>query len=526
MLTQSLKSKVATLWDKFWSGGISNPLNAIEQITYLLFMKQLDETDNRKVSNADFLGEKFTSIFSGKYYPPGVDDKEEKNAVEKETLRWSYFTRMPSEEMLLHVQSKVFPFIKQLDEVNSFFTKHMANAAFLIPSGRMLTEATKTIDEIYAELEKENRFIDAQGDFYEYLLDSLRSSGKNGQFRTPTHIIELITELVEPKLGNRIADPASGTAGFLLAAYKYLITQFTSDSYKQPDDNGFIRGTLADKLVDENAKKMLNEETFFGFDIDPTMIRIGLMNLMMHGITQPKIDYKDTLSKNYNEDNAYDIVMANPPFTGSIDKGDLNETFTVATKKSELLFVERIYKMLRMGGTAGVVVPQGVLFGSGKAFKSIRKILIEKCELKAVISMPSGVFKPYAGVATAILVFTKGGETTNVWFYDMQSDGFSLDDKRAPLTNSDNIRTYGDLHLIIDAYKKRNPKKESDRTQQHFFIPKVEIEKNGYDLSISKYKVEVYEEIKYDEPKIILGKLDSMEKIISKGIQELKEIIG
>ncbi|HVA98988.1 MAG TPA: N-6 DNA methylase [Bacteroidia bacterium] len=525
MLTQSLKNKVAALWDKFWSGGITNPLNAIEQITYLLFMKQLDETDKRKVSNADFLNEKFTSIFAGEYYPPGVDDKDPKNAVQKETLRWSYFTRMPSDEMLLHVQSKVFPFIKQLDDVNSFFTKHMANAAFLIPSGRMLTEATKTIDEIYAELEKENRFIDAQGDFYEDLLNELRQSGKNGQFRTPPHVIELIVELVAPQLGNRIADPASGTAGFLLGAYKYLITQFTSDGYKQMDDNGFIRGTLADKLVDEKAKKMLNEETFFGFDIDPTMIRIGLMNLMMHGITQPKIDYKDTLSKNYNEDNAYDIVMANPPFTGNIDKGDLNETFTVSTTKSELLFVERIYKMLCMGGTAGVVVPQGVLFGSGKAFKDIRKILIDKCELKAVIGMPSGVFKPYAGVATAILIFTKGGETNDVWFYEMKSDGLSLDDKRTPLFNSDNSRNYGDLHLIIDAYKKRNPKKESDRTKRHFFVPRREIEENDYDLSLNKYKVEVYEEVKYDEPKDILAKLKTNEQNILSAIAELDSFI-
>jgi type I restriction enzyme M protein len=524
MLTSSLKNKVAALWDKFWSGGISNPLNAIEQITYLLFMKQLDENDKRKVSNADFLNEKYTSIFAGEYYPPGVDDKDPKNAIQKETLRWSYFTRMPSEEMLLHVQSKVFPFIKQLEDGNSFFTKHMANAAFLIPSGRMLTEATKTIDEIFAELEKENRFIDAQGDFYEYLLDELRSSGKNGQFRTPTHVIELIVELVQPQLGNRIADPASGTAGFLLGAYKYLITQFTSETYLQKDDNGFTRGTLADKLVDENAKKLLNEETFFGFDIDPTMIRIGLMNLMMHGITQPKIDYKDTLSKNYNEDNAYDIVMANPPFTGSIDKGELNETFSISTTKSELLFVERIYKMLRIGGTAGVVVPQGVLFSSGKAFIDLRKILIYKCELKAVISMPSGVFKPYAGVASAILIFTKGGETNHVWFYEMQNDGWSLDDKRNPNIKQDGSRDYGDLHLIIDAYKKRNPKKESDRKLQHFFVPKTEIEENDYDLSLSKYKEEVYEEVKYDNPRDVLNKLAEVEIEIVNGIEDLRKI--
>lgn len=524
MLTQSLKNKVATLWDKFWSGGISNPLNAIEQITYLLFMKQLDETDKLKLSNADFLGEKYTSIFSGDYYPPGVDDKDTKNAVDKATLRWSYWTRMPGEEMLLHVQSRVFPFIKQLEEDNSFFTKHMANAAFLIPSGRMLTEATKTIDDIYTELEKENRFIDAQGDFYEYLLDSLRQAGKNGQFRTPTHVIELIVELVQPQLGNRIADPASGTAGFLLGAYKYLITQFTSDKYKQPDDNGFIRGTLADKLVDDNAKQILNEATFFGFDIDPTMIRIGLMNLMMHGITRPRIDYKDTLSKNYNEDNAYDIVMANPPFTGSIDKGDLNETFSVATTKSELLFVERIYKMLRMGGTAGVVVPQGVLFGSSKAFKEVRKILLDKCELKAVISLPSGVFKPYTGVATAILIFTKGGETKNVWFYDMLSDGWSLDDKRNPLLKPDGSRDYGDLHRIIEAYKKRNPKKETDRAKQHFFVPKNDIEANDYDLSLNKYKEIEYKESLYRNPKVILSDLMTLEEGIQKEIKQLNSL--
>lgn len=524
MLTQKLKSKVAALWDKFWAGGISNPLNAIEQITYLLFMKQLDETDRRKISNADFLGEEFKSIFSGKYFPPGVDEKDEKNAIEKETLRWSFFKNMTSNDMLLHIQSKVFPFIKQLDDTNSFFTKHMANAAFLIPSGRMLTEAVKTIDDIYNELEKENRFIDAQGDFYEFLLDSLRSSGKNGQFRTPTHIIELITELVEPKLGQKIADPASGTAGFLLGAYKYIITEFTSDTYRQKDDNGFERGTLADKLVDKQAKKILNEETFYGFDIDPTMIRIGLMNLMMHGITQPKIDYKDTLSKNYNEDNFYDIVMANPPFSGSMDKGDLNPSFTVSSTKSELLFLERIYKMLRMGGTAGVVVPQGVLFGAGKAFITARKLLIDKCELKAVITMPSGVFKPYAGVTSAILLFTKGGETKDVWFYEMQGDGLSLDDKRTEKFLPNGKRDFEDLHIIINKYKERNPKKETDRTKQHFFVSKQEIIDNAYNLSLSKFKEEIYEEIKYEKPKLILEKLADIEKEIISGIQELERL--
>lgn len=522
MLTQSLKNKVQSLWDKFWSGGISNPLTAIEQITYLLFMKQLDEMDMKKQGDAEFLGETYTSIFSGKFFPAGLDRTDDKNAVEKETLRWTSFRRLPAEEMFVHVQTKVFPFIKELNGTNSYFTKHMSTAVFLIPKASMLVEGVKTIDEIYDDLRQENRFIDAQGDIYEHLLNELKTAGKNGQFRTPTHIIELIVELVSPELGQRIADPACGTAGFLLGAYKYIITQFTSPEHCIPDENGFIRGTLADKLVDDKMKKLLDEETFYGFDIDPTMIRIGLMNLMMHGISQPKIDYKDTLSKSYNEDGLYDIVLANPPFTGSIDKGDLNESFTINTTKSELLFVERIYKMLRMGGTAGMVVPQGVLFGSGKAFMDIRKLLIDKCELKAVISMPSGVFRPYAGVASAILIFTKGGETNNVWFYEMKGDGWSLDDKRNPIYKPNNFRDFGDLHLIIEEFRKQT--KNTDRTKQHFVVPKQEIIENDYELSVNKYKIEIYDEIQYDEPRDILSRLSELEKDIQTGIKELEEI--
>lgn len=526
MITHSLKNKVATLWDRFWSNGISNPLNAIEQITYLLFMKQLDENDKQNENNAVINGEAHISIFSGKFFPPGVDVNDLKNAISKEKLRWSYWTKkLSGDAMLLHIQSKVFPFIKQLEDGNSYFTKHMANAAFLIPSSRLLTEATKTIDEIYEELKVENRFIDAQGDFYEYLLDELRQSGKNGQFRTPPHVIELIVELVQPKLGDKIADPASGTAGFLLGAYKYIITQFTSEKYRDKDENGFERGTLANKLVNKIEKSFLNEESFYGFDIDPTMIRIGLMNLMMHGITQPKIDYQDTLSKHYNEENIYDIIMANPPFTGRIDKEELNKNFNIETTKSELLFLERIYMMLKDGGTAGVVIPQGVLFGSSKAFKEIRKILLDKCELKAVISMPSGVFKPYAGVATAILIFTKGGETKNVWFYDMLNDGWSLDDKRSPLLKSDGNRDWGDLHLIIEKYKERNPNKKSNRSQQYFFIAKSEIIDNNYDLSFDRYKDEIYEGVPHESPEKLLAKLKKNEVNIFTTIDQLEALI-
>lgn len=522
MLPNPIKYKVKELWDKFWSGGISNPLNAIEQITYLLFLKQLDENDQIKSSKEKFLGNKHVSIFSGKWMPPGETDK--KKAIDKVTMRWSHFTHMtPADRMFTHVQTNVFPFIKQLNGESSHFTRHMQNAAFLIPSARMLTEAVKTIDEIYTLLQKEKRFIDAQGDFYEYLLSELNTSGKNGQFRTPPHIIELMVELTEPQLGQKIGDPACGTAGFLLAAFKYIITGFTSSKYCQPDENGFSRGTMADKLIDRKMKKQLEEETFYGFDIDPTMIRIGLMNLMMHGITQPKIDYKDTLSKNYNEDNKYHTVLANPPFTGNIDKGDLNPNFSINTTKSELLFVERIYKMLRMGGTAAVVVPQGVLFSSGSAFREVRKILIEKCELKAVISMPSGVFKPYAGVATAILVFTKGGETENVWFYEMKSDGRTLDDKRTQILKPNGERDYGDLPEIIKQFKSK--KKNTDRKLQHFVVPVDEVKENEYDLTLNKYKELVYVDEEQQDPKLILAELNNLEEEIFAGIKELNKIL-
>ncbi|MEQ8679698.1 MAG: class I SAM-dependent DNA methyltransferase [Cyclobacteriaceae bacterium] len=513
MLTKELKNKVQSLWDKFWSGGIANPLQAIEQITYLLFMKQLDELDrDRQKENG------YKSIFQGNYIPPGADRESE--GIEKETLRWSSFKTLPADDMLRHIQTLVFPFIKTIGDANSHFVKHMDNAVFIIPKSSLLLEAVKTIDEIYDDLKAENRFIDAQGDFYEYLLNQLSGAGKNGQFRTPTHIIEMIVELVEPQIEHKIADPACGSAGFLLGAYKYIVSQYSSD--KEKDENGFIRGSSPDLLKDKKLKKKLESETFYGFDIDSTMIRIGLMNLMMHGIKEPKIEYKDTLSKGYNEDGVYDIIIANPPFTGSVDKEDINETFELDTTKSELLFLERIYKMLRIGGTAGVVIPQGVLFGSSNVFKQAREILVNRCELKAVISMPSGFFRPYTGVATAVLVFTKGGETENVWFYDMLSDGYSLGDKRNELYTKEDKRDFGDLHKVIEEFK--NPKKNTDRKKRSFLIPKKEIVTKGFDLSFNKYFIEVFIEKEYEEPKKIIEKLDQIEADILSGIKELKGI--
>lgn len=530
----ALKSKIDQLWNKFWSGGISNPLTAIEQITYLLFMKRLDDLDLKRVSDAEFTGEPYTSKFDGFWLPPEHISKntditqkeiEEKPfLIPKETLRWSHFKRMSAEEMLTHVQMKVFPFLKTLNGDESPFTRYMKDAVFIIPKPALLVEAMATIEELFTEIEKDAQsggqaFQDIQGDVYEMLLSEIASAGKNGQFRTPRHIIKLIAELVDPKLGNRIADPACGTGGFLLGAYQYMVTQLDKNKKNlEPDEDGFIRNSVSG-LLTKDVSDILND-SLNGYDIDVTMVRLGLMNLMMHGVDTPHIDYKDTLSKGFTESNQYQIIMANPPFTGSIDKGDINESLKLGTTKTELLFVENIFNLLKMGGTAGVIVPQGVLFGSGKAFVSARKILVETCELKAVIAMPSGVFKPYAGVSTAILIFTKGGETENVWFYDMQSDGYSLDDKR---TKQDG---YGDLQDIVTQFKNRDQQKESDRKEKFFFVPKDEIVAENYDLSMSKYKEDVFEEVVYEKPAVILAKLKSMENEINTELAELEGMLG
>jgi type I restriction enzyme M protein len=518
-----LKSKIDQLWNKFWSGGISNPLTAIEQITYLLFMKRLDDLDLKKKADAEFTGEKYVSRFEGKWLQNGLPDKKE-NYINKSTLRWSHFKHLQAEEMLTHVQMKVFPFLKTLNGELSPFTSYMKDAVFIIPKPALLVEAMSTIEEIFAEIEKDTQsggqaFQDIQGDVYEMLLSEIATAGKNGQFRTPRHIIKLIAELVAPQLGHRIADPACGTGGFLLGAYQYMVTQLDKNKKKlKTDEDGFIRDSVSGRL-NKKVSDILND-SLNGYDIDVTMVRLGLMNLMMHGVDNPHIDYKDTLSKGFTESNQYQIIMANPPFTGSIDKGDINESLKLGTTKTELLFVENIYNLLKMGGTAGVIVPQGVLFGSGKAFVDARKILVDKCELKAVIAMPSGVFKPYAGVSTAILIFTKGGETENVWFYDMQSDGYSLDDKRTKQEG------YGDLQDIVTQFKKRDQQKESDRKEKFFFVPKGEIVAENYDLSMSKYKEDVFEEIVYEKPAVILAKLKTITSEIDKELNELEGMLG
>lgn len=544
-----LKSKIDQLWNKFWSGGISNPLTAIEQITYLLFMKRLDELDLKRQADAEFTGDQYTSKFDGVWVSPEERNRPlaEQRPIAKRTLRWSEFKRMQAEEMLQHVQSKVFPFLKDLNGAESNFTHHMKNAVFIIPKPALLVEAVKTIDDIFAVMERDSReggqaFQDIQGDVYEMLLSEIASAGKNGQFRTPRHIIKLMADLVQPQLGHQIADPACGSGGFLLGAYQYIVTQLAikvGTTNLKPDEDGFVRTSVA-AAFDETRQAILSS-SLWGYDIDQTMVRLGLMNLMMHGITEPRIDYKDTLSKSYTEESQYDIIMANPPFTGSIDKGDINENLQLGTTKTELLFVENIYRLLKKGGTACVIVPQGVLFGSGAAFKTLRQLLVERCDLKAVITLPSGVFKPYAGVSTAILLFTKvwgpkdnitQPATENVWFYEMTADGYSLDDKRSKKEG------YGDLQDIIAKYHARNPAADTDRTAKCFMVPRSEIadEKNNFDLSLSRYKTDVFEEVHYDAPGVILERLIQAEvgdvdeaalaKVQSGIVRELLELKG
>lgn len=517
MLTATLRSKIDGLWDKFWSGGIANPLTAIEQISYLLFMRRLDAQDQKAKEDSEWLKRSFKSIFDGKY--KHIDGKD----YPKKSLRWSEFRHMPGEDMLSHVRDRVFPFIKNLSGENHSFAKYMADAVFIIPKASLLVEAIAIIDEIYNEIERERQensqtFHDTQGDLYEYLLSETSTAGKNGQFRTPRHIIQMMCALVDPKLGEEICDPACGTGGFLLGAYQHILTQHTSKKLRTIDENGLERGLVGDKLTDERQWKVLKQNTFYGFDFDTTMVRIGLMNLITHGIDQPNLDYQDTLSKKFDIKDRFDVVLANPPFKGSIDKGDINEDLGIKTTKTELLFVNRIINLLRVGGRAAVIVPDGVLFGSSNAHVELRKMLVDKCELQGVISMPSGVFRPYAGVSTAVIIFVRGGETRNVWFYDMQADGYSLDDKRDKLGESD-------IPDIIEKWKAQNSANQNDRGAKAFTIPVNEIREKGFDLSIGKYKEEHREQITYAPPKEIIKQLLSIEHEITKELSELRELI-
>ncbi len=494
MLENELKSKINQLWNKFWSGGIADPLVAITQMSYLIYMKMLEDQDIARQQNAQLKGEQYTSIFEG-----------------NEDCKWSHWTNLSADKILDHVRLKVFPFLQNLGEEGSIYSKYMKEAMFTIPTASLLIGAVKIINQM--KIKEQNR--DAKGDLYEFLLSELKTAGKNGQFRTPRHIIKMMVTLTNPKIGDAICDPACGTAGFLVSANEHILKSNTSKDFIKTDEEGNEYNFKGDKL-NEQDWEILKNETFYGYDFDSTMIRIGLMNMMMHEINNPNIEQKNTLSTRYNQErNHYDVVLANPPFKGSIDESEISGEFSIKSKKTEILFLELMYNILTSGGRCAVIVPDGVLFGATKAHKSIRKKLLEHCRLDAVISMPSGVFKPYAGVSTGILVFTKGEPTKNVWFYDMTADGYSLDDKRTFIDGK------GDIPDIIEKFNQRNTEEFNDRKAKCFYVPFEEIKENDYDLSINKYKEIEYEEIEYDPPEVIKQRILELENKIIETLNEL-----
>lgn len=534
MLSNDLKSKITTLWDKFWSRGIANPITAIEQISYLLFMRRIDETDLEEKSRN---GSKYKSLFKRpkldrKKKP--VKDKKGRIVYESyDDCRWSNFRSLDEEKMLEIVSEKAFPFIKELNDPAQPYSQYMANAVFLINNSALLAEAVKAIDEIYEIIKKQKQegqqFQDTQGDVYEYLINEIGRGGKNGQFRTPRHIIQFMCELVDPDLSDKICDPACGTGGFLVGAYQHILTKYSSSQEIMEDENGFKRFKKygGDNITGLATWKKLNETSFYGFDLDQNMVRIGLMNLMLHGIRIPQIENIDALSMKFDKthkDEEYTIVMANPPFTGRIDKQGMSDKLKIDGTQSELLFLIRISRMLKPRGKAAVIIPEGVLFGGGGNQKKTREILLKDNKLEAVISLPSGTFKPYTGVKTAILVFTKVKEgsaiwnTESVWFYELKNDGYSLDDNRRKLAENP-------LPVAVDAYKSRYTVTPAERTN-HFFVPLTEIQANGLDLSYNRYKEFEYKDPTYDPPQQILEALFTLEKGIQQDMEELKNLIG
>ena len=498
MITGELKNKIDSLWDIFAAGGLVNPLDVIEQITYLMFIHDLDDTDNLRAKEAAMLGLPYQSIFADEVQ---VGDR----TIDGQQLKWSVFHDFPAGKMYSVMQEWVFPFIKNLHgDKNSAYSKYMDDAIFKLPTPLLLSKVVDALDEIY-RLMSESQAVDVRGDTYEYLLSKIAQSGLNGQFRTPRHIIRMMVELMDPKADDVICDPACGTSGFLVSAGEYL-------KERRKEEIFFNR----------QKKDHYMNHMFFGYDMDRTMLRIGAMNMMTHGIDNPFIEYRDSLSDQNPDKEKYSLILANPPFKGSLDY-DIVSTDLLKlckTKKTELLFLALFLRMLKVGGRCACIVPDGVLFGSSTAHKAIRKEIIENNRLEAVISMPSGVFKPYAGVSTAILIFTKTGHggTDNVWFYDMKADGFSLDDKRSPTTEND-------IPDIIARFHNREAEATRERTEQSFFVPKEEIAGNDYDLSINKYKKTEYVPVEYPSTQEIMAQLRDLQKKIDAEMDALEELL-
>ena len=498
MITGELKNRIDALWDIFAAGGLVNPLDVIEQITYLMFIHDLDEMDNRKAKDSEMLGLPYTSIFSEEVAVNG-------RTIDGQQLKWSVFHDLPAAKMYEIVQEWVFPFIKTLhSDADSAYSKYMDDAIFKLPTPLVLSKVVDCLDGIYAQMAQIQE-TDIRGDVYEYLLSKISQSGRNGQFRTPRHIIRMMVELMDPTAQEVICDPACGTSGFLVAAAEYLReTRRQEIFYSRENLEHYMDGM------------------FHGFDMDRTMLRIGAMNMMTHGIENPDIQYRDSLSDQNTDREKYTLVLANPPFKGSLDADTVSADLLklCKTKKTELLFLALFLRMLKVGGRCACIVPDGVLFGSSKAHKDIRKALVEDNRLEAVISMPSGVFKPYAGVSTAVLVFTKTGHggTDQVWFYDMKADGFSLDDKRTPVSEND-------IPDIVARFRNREQEETRARTEPSFLVPKEEIAQNGYDLSINKYKQVEYTPVEYPPTAEILQDLRGLEQQITRGLDELEGML-
>ena len=497
MITGELKNKIDSLWDIFAAGGLVNPLDVIEQITYLMFIHDLDDTDNLRAKEAAMLGLPYQSIFADEVQ---VGDR----TIDGQQLKWSVFHDFPAGKMYSVMQEWVFPFIKNLHgDKNSAYSKYMDDAIFKLPTPLLLSKVVDALDEIY-RLMNEIQSSDIRGDVYEYISSRLQVNGRAGAFRTPRHIIRMMVEMIEPKPDDVICDPACGTAGFLVEAGKYLKTNHS------------------EIFFDRIKKDHFMNHMFSGFDMGRTMLRIGAMNMMTHGIDNPFIEYRDSLSDQNPDKEKYSLILANPPFKGSLDADTVSADLlkVCKTKKTELLFLALFLRMLRIGGRCACIVPDGVLFGSSTAHKAIRKELVDGNRLEAVISMPSGVFKPYAGVSTAVLIFTKTGHggTDNVWFYDMTADGFSLDDKRSPVADND-------IPDIIARFRNPEAEKDRPRTEKSFFVPKAEIVENGYDLSINKYKKTEYKPVEYPPTSEILAELRRLEKEIGTAMDELEEML-
>lgn len=494
MITGEIKNRIDSIWDVFWTGGITNSITILEQMTYLFFMKMLDDAQRTKEANANAFGVavKDPTFKEGMWHNPETDKD-----VPYKNLRWSTFKNMEAEAMYKLISMDVFVFIKNLnDGKDSAYSKFMQNATFLIQSPRSLVKIIEGIDS----LDMNNR--DTMGDVYEYVLGKMAASGNNGQFRTPRHIIRMMVELMKPTLKDTICDAAMGSAGFIVESAKYIQENYKTELLKKENSEHYKNGML------------------HGFDTDATMLRIGAMNLMLHGVDNPDIAYRDSLSTDNTDENKYSLCLANPPFTGSLDYEAVSKSLLAITKtkKTELLFLALFVRMLQIGGRCASIVPDGVLFGNSTGHKSIRKEIIDNQRLQAVISMPSGVFKPYAGVSTAILIFTKtnAGGTDKVWFYDMKADGFSLDDKRAVVAEND-------IPDIVARFHNLDAEESRTRKEQSFLVPVEEIRANDYDLSINKYKEVEKVKVEYEEPSVVLGRIESLQSEITAAIAEFRE---